>query len=106
MSVKLLKKACDIHGQRGVAKLISKSPATVNLLLKGKYPNPQKILQHVQEVFADLKEDKYKCHILGEIHIDVCNKYQQWAKQNKVHRDRLYMQVRHECINCTRSNNE
>lgn len=96
----LLRKACELHGQRGVARLIGKSPATVNLMLKGRYPNPKNLLKRVEEVFLELKEEVQECPLLGVIHIDVCVKYQGWAKEQKVHRDRLYMQVREYCKDC------
>ncbi len=104
MSVELLQKACSHYGsQREVGNMIGKSGSTVNLLLKGKYPNPHKILQHVQEIFSHLIEDRYECPMLGVIHVDVCEKYRLWAKQNKVHKDRLYMKVKEHCLSCTRS---
>ncbi|WP_455756503.1 hypothetical protein [Sulfurimonas sp.] len=102
MSVDLLKKACDKHSQRKTGVMIGKSAATVNLILKGTYPKPEKILQKVSEVFADLNSTEFNCPVLGEIHVDVCKKYKSMAEQNKVHKDRLYMQVKSECVNCKR----
>ena len=104
MSVKLLQKACDHYkSQRVVGAMIGKSATTVNLLLKGKYPNAEKILQKVSEVFADLNTTEFRCPELGEIHINVCEKYRDWAMVGKVHKDRLYMQVKDECLNCKRN---
>jgi hypothetical protein len=103
MSAELLQKACSYYSQRKVGDMIGKSGSTVNLLLKGKYPNPEKILLHVQEVFAHLAEDRCECPTLGVLHVDVCEKYRSWAKQNKVHKDRLYMKVKNHCINCMRN---
>lgn len=103
----LLQKACDHYGsQRTVGRMIGKSAATVNLLLKGTYPKPEKILQKVSEVFADLNHTKSICHVIGEIHPNVCIRYKQMAGQGKVHRDRLYMQVKDECIKCKGLNDE
>ena len=98
--INLLKKACDIHGQRTAGSMIGKSATTVNLILKGTYPNPQKILQTVAQVFAELNTTEFLCPELGEIHINVCKKYQAWAKEDKVRTDRLYMQVKNQCLNC------
>ena len=75
MSKELLQKACSLHGQRGVARLIGKSPTAVNLILKGTYPKPEKILKIVEKVFADLDSSAVVCPILGDIHINVCAKY-------------------------------
>lgn len=105
MNIALLEKACDLHGQRGVARLIKKSPATVNQILKGAYPNPQRVLAIVAETFSSLEPDE--CPVLGAIHPDVCERYSTWAKEGVVHKDRLYMQVKMHCENCIRGvNNE
>lgn len=104
MSHKLLEKACKHHkSQRKVASKLGISAAQVNLLLKEKYSKPEKILQKVSEVFADLDSDEFTCPVIGEIHINVCSKYQAMAKEGKVHRDRLYMQVKDACLTCDRS---
>ena len=104
--IKLLKKACDLHGQRKVGEMIGKSATAVNLILKGTYPKPEKILQKVDEIFTDLKTSKSECPVLGNIHINVCSKYKKWAKQGRVHKDRLYMQVKEHCKDCKGVNNE
>ncbi len=101
MSLDLLMKACEIHGQREVGRLIGKSATTVNLLLKGKYPNAQKILKKVDEVFGWLKKREVICPVLGELHIDVCQKYHTWSQENKTHKDRLYQEVKESCKNCS-----
>jgi len=104
MSKALLEKACKHYkSQRIVGNKIGKSAATVNLLLKGTYPKPEKILKTVSEVFADLNATEVECPYLGVIHADVCNRYKQWAEQDKIHKDRLYMQVKEHCENCIRS---
>lgn len=100
MSVKLLRQMCDLYSQREVGKKIGKSAATVNLLLKGKYPNPHKILEKVSEVFAELNKNEVDCPVLNTIHLNVCLKYQEMARQNKFHKDRLYMQVKDHCKEC------
>ena len=104
MSLILLKRACEHHkSQRKVATKLEVSATTVNQILKGIYPKPEKILQKISEVFADLEFDEVVCPTLGEIHINVCTKYQEMAKKGKVHRDRLYMQVKDKCLTCQRS---
>lgn len=100
MSLSLLKKACEKYSQRQVAQKIDKSATTINLILKGKYPKPEKILQKVAEVFTDLDSNEVVCPILGTIHINVCSKYQSMAIQKKMHKDRLYMQVKEACLTC------
>lgn len=100
MSEELLKKACDLYGQRGVARMIGKSPTAVNQILHGNYPNPQRILSIVAKQFNSLESDEYECPVLGTIHKDVCSKYQTWSEQNKTHKDRLYMQVKGYCKEC------
>jgi len=105
MNTELLKKACDLYGQRKTGEMIGKSATTVNLLLKDKYPNPDKHLQRVNEVFAYLKEDKCKCPILGEISIETCKKYKDFSKQGKIYKNRLYMQVKDHCMDCKRNKN-
>ncbi|MCX6076407.1 MAG: helix-turn-helix transcriptional regulator [Campylobacterales bacterium] len=102
MSVELLKKACELYSQREVARRIGKSATTVNHILKGIYPKPEPILKTVSEVFADLADEEIVCPVLGKIHGDVCQRYKEWAKLDKVHKDRLYMQVKESCKNCTR----
>ncbi len=100
MSVKLLKKASDKYGQRKAGAMIGKSATTVNMILQGTYPNPQKILLKVEEVFADLKDEKFECPVIGGVHEDVCRKYQRWAIEGQIKKDRLYMQARANCIEC------
>ena len=100
MSLNLLKKAAKKYGQRVTAKKIGKSATTVNLLLKGTYPKPQKILQTVSEVFAYLESEEFECPVVGPLHIDVCKKYRVWSKQGKVHKDRIYAEVKNYCNEC------
>lgn len=103
MSLTLLQKACELYGQRKAGEMIGKSATTVNLVLKGTYPKSDKILQKVSEVFAELDSKEFECPVIGEIHMDVCQKYKLWASQDKVHKDRLYMQVKEHCKDCKRS---
>lgn len=98
-----LQKACNLYGQRETARKIGMSASTINRILKGTYPKPEHILERVVKVFSELREDKRECPALGEIHIDVCSRYRVWAEQDKVHRDRLYMQVKEHCKECKRS---
>ena len=100
MSLELLKRACEMHGQRCVAKKISKSATTVNLILKGKYPKPEPILKKVDEVFSCLKRDEVMCPVLGELHIGVCQKYWTWAMEDILHKERLYQEVKEHCKEC------
>jgi len=100
VSLELLQRACEMHGQRGVAKKIGKSATTVNLVLKGKYPKPQPILKKVDEVFGWLKSDEVICPIVGELHIGVCQKYRTWSMEDRVHKDRLYQEVKEHCKVC------
>jgi len=100
MSVELLRKACSYYSQRKVGSMIGKSATTVNLLLKGKYPKPDKLLQKVNDVFKDLEDSKCDCPVLGELHIEVCQKYYAWAQGNTIHKDRLYRKVKEHCKNC------
>lgn len=104
MSIALLEKACKHYkSQRIVGDMIGKSATTVNQILKGIYPKPEPILKTVGEVFADLACEDIICPTLGKIHSDVCERYKEWAELGKVHKDRLYMQVKESCKNCTRS---
>lgn len=101
MSVELLKKAYEYYGsQRKVGEMLGKSATTVNLLLKGKYPNPEPILRKVKESFIHLQEEKYECPVLGTIHSDVCRRYKTWAKIGVIKKDRLYLQVKEQCLEC------
>ena len=100
MSIEILKRACELYTQREVARRIGKSAATINLVLKGTYPNPQRILESVAIEFASLKSDECECPVLGTMHRDVCNKYFNWSKHAKVHKDRLYIQVKEYCKEC------
>ena len=99
-SLQLLSKASAQLGQREAGRRIGKSAATVNLLLKEKYPNPTKILETVNKTFSYLNSSEVICPVLGEIHPKVCKRYQDMAMQGKVHQERLYMQVREHCLDC------
>ena len=105
-SLQLLEKACAQLGQREAGKRIGKSATTVNLVLKEKYPKPEKILQLVDETYAYLNSNEVQCPVLGEIHPKVCAKYAHWSAIGKVHQDRLYMEVREHCLKCQMNENK
>lgn len=96
-SLELLKKACDLNGQRKVAKSMSRSVTTINQTLHGKYPNPGPILEMAELIYGT----EFKCPVLGAIHPQTCERYKGWAMMNKVHTDRLYREVREQCATCT-----
>jgi len=101
-NLELLKEACRIHGQRGVARILNRSPTAINHVLNGKYPNPSPILEMAGLAFGGVRYGVVKCPVLGEIHAKTCGKYKQLAEANKVTADRLYMEVKHVCNGCTR----
>lgn len=96
----ILKKACDRHGQREVARRIGYSPTTVNQVLKGSYPKPEPVLKEATAAFADLASTDVLCPVLGTIHESVCARYKTWAGEGKVHQERLYRSVKDACITC------
>jgi len=100
VSLELLKRACEMHSQREVAKKIGKSATTINLIIKGKYPNPEPMLKKVDEVFGWLNSESVMCPVVGELHIGVCQKYYNWANEAKVHKDRIYREVKEHCVEC------
>lgn len=100
-SLELLKKACDLHGQRKVAKTLNRSVTTVNQTLHGKYPKPEPILEMIELAFASLRNNDIQCPVLGAIHPQTCERYREMAKINKVHPDRLYREVKEQCASCT-----
>jgi len=100
MSLQLLKKACKKYSQREVARKIGRSATTVNLILKEKYKKPEPILKLVKEVFTSLESDEVTCPTLGSIHKNVCSKYRTWASERRVHKDRLYGEVKESCMSC------
>lgn len=100
-SLELLRKACDLHGQRKVAKEIGYSGTTVNQVLNGTYPKPDPVLIKVEIVFSFLNSDETLCPTLGAIHKQTCERYREWASCEKVHPDRLYRDVKDKCANCT-----
>lgn len=100
-SLELLKKACDLHGQRKVAKTLNRSVTTVNQTLHGKYPKPEPILEMVELAYASLRSSDIPCPVLGSIHRQTCERYREMAKINKVHPDRLYREVKDKCASCT-----
>lgn len=58
-AVELLKKACEKTSQGKVSTDLSISKTSVNLLLKEKYPNPQKMYKKIFEFYRS------KCEIVG-----------------------------------------
>lgn len=99
-SLELLKKVCDLYGQRKVAKTINRSATTVNQTLKGTYPKPEPILEMIELAFSSLRSTSINCPILGEIHPKTCFKYKQWATEGRVHPDYLYREVKKHCVVC------
>ncbi|WP_294962082.1 helix-turn-helix transcriptional regulator [Sulfurimonas sp.] len=97
---KLLIRICKEHGQREVARRTGVSPASINRIIKGTYPNPQKILEKVKDTFSSFQNIEIECPTLGVIHIDVCSRYKEWSKANKIHKDRIYMSVKELCKKC------
>lgn len=97
-SCEILRKVCKRYGQREVARRLHRSPTSINRILKGNYPNPERILKEVHEMFSESTEKI--CPVLGEIHKDVCKRYCMWAKQDRVHRERLYNTVKEHCLIC------
>lgn len=94
-----LERACKAWSQREVARRLGVSPTTINLVLKGKYPNPKRIVERAKELFGNDRSE-CECPVLGVIHAEVCDKYREWAKDGAIKRDRLYMQVRSYCNDC------
>ena len=97
---KLLIRVCDEHGQREVARRVGVSAASINRILKGTYPNPQKILEKIKDTFSSIENREIKCPTLGIIHKEVCSRYKEWSKSNKIHKDRSYMSVKELCKKC------
>lgn len=52
-AVELLKEACKTSSQRQVARGLGISATAVNLLLKGKYPNPTAMFELILKVFDE-----------------------------------------------------
>ncbi len=105
MSMTLLKQAAKRYGQRGAARKLWLSAATVNRVLHGAYPNPEHVLAKAAEVFGEPDRGD-RCPVLGEIHPDVCARYAAWAAEGRVHRDRMYRQVKNTCISCSKRKND
>jgi hypothetical protein len=94
-----LERACKLYGQREVARRMKVSATSINLILKGRYPNPKRMLERAKEMFCFDAQER-ECPILGAIHFEVCEKYREWAKEGVVKKERLYMQVRSYCNEC------
>lgn len=95
-----LKHACELYGQRGVARKIQRSPTAVNQTLKGIYPNPSAILDLCEKAFKTLIISEIECPYLGKIHVDTCRRYLGWAKASVIRSDRLYRSVKANCPTC------
>ncbi|MGE4406078.1 helix-turn-helix domain-containing protein [Pseudomonas sp.] len=68
--LKLLRTACAERSQADVARALGCSAGTVNMVLKGSYPNPEKWLQRVEEVFGSTR---IECPVFGcEITLGRC----------------------------------
>lgn len=101
-SLEILKSACDRLGQREVARRISRSVTAVNQTLHEKYPNPESILELAELVFGHHKPDEVRCPVIGEIHVQTCERYRTWAESGKIHTERMYRMVRDKCMTCER----
>lgn len=99
----ILKQACDKLGQREVARRIRRSVTAVNQTLHGKYPNPESILELTELVFGHHKPDEVRCPVIGEIHVQTCERYRTWAESGKIHTERMYRMVRDKCMTCERN---
>lgn len=99
-SLQRLKHACELHGQREVARRIKRSPTAVNQTLHGKYYKPESIFCLVDDVFKELNESDAYCPILGSIHKDTCKRYRELANAGAVKSDRLYRSVKELCLTC------
>lgn len=99
-SLELLKKACELYGQRKVGEKLGYSATTVNQVTKGIYVNPEPVLHKVDIVFKYLDSDETICPLLGVIHIQTCDRYREWAMSGKVHHDRMYQEVKDTCATC------
>lgn len=96
----ILKRACDKLGQREVARRIRRSVTAVNQTLHGKYPNPEPILELAELAFGHYKSDEVVCPVIGEIHVQTCDRYRSWAESGKIHAERMYRMVRDTCMTC------
>ncbi len=95
-----LKRAVEAIGNNEVARKLGCSRATISRIVNGSYPNPEKICKKAESI--DLENEPGICPVLGEIHPDVCARYSAWAHEGKVHRDRMYRQVKDACISCSK----
>lgn len=65
-----LERACQRQGQAAVARVLGFSPATVSLVLRGKYPAESGAIQKkVEELLLD---EQVICPEMGEIGVEVC----------------------------------
>lgn len=99
-SLELLRKVCDLYGQRKVAKTINRSATTINQTLHGTYPNPEPILEMIELAYGHLNSTDTPCPVLGSIHDQTCERYREWAKSGKDHPDRMYQEVKDKCATC------
>jgi len=98
MSYLALKKVVEQFGNNEVARRIGKSPATISRIIKGDYPNPERILVLVAETFP--QSDTLTCPVLGVISVAVCHKFRGWSAESKIHRDPNYRRVKSTCLTC------
>jgi len=99
-SLELLKKACALHSQRKVARTLNRSVTAINQVLHEKYPKPEAILEMVELAYGGLRSIETQCPVLGMIHTQTCERYRGWAKEEKVHPERMYRDVKEHCANC------
>ena len=64
-SLQLLRGACEETSQAEVARKLGYSPSAINQVLKGTYPDPQKILSLVEQVYS--QSATINCPIVGPI---------------------------------------
>lgn len=102
MSMALFERAVKQHGVNGLARKTGLSPATISRVKNGDYPNPAKVLAKVAELFEEPESGPIHCPVLGDIHPDVCARYAAWSAEGRVHRDRMYRQVKNACQSCAK----
>ena len=68
--LQLLKQVCSEKSQAEIARQLGCSAGTVNMLLKGTYPSPEKWLQRCEELFGS---STVECPVFGcEISLGRC----------------------------------
>lgn len=93
--MQLLRAACEETTQAEVGRRIGYSPSAINQVLKGTYPDPQKLLAKVEQVYC--QSATINCPIVGPITPGKCveNRNRPFAATNPV-RVALF----HRCPTC------